>query len=181
MSIPDLWMPILVSAALVWILSAMVWMVFPWHKTDFSKTPDEEGLRAALKNAATGTYTVPHCADQKSMASPEVQQKFKEGPVAMVTVMPSGAPAMGGKLIACFLYYVFVGVLCAYMVSRTLSVDATYLQVFRIAGTVSFIAYGVAYIQDSIWFGRPPSLTAKSLLDALLYGLVTGGTFGWLV
>jgi hypothetical protein len=98
----------------------------------------------------------------------------------MITVMPPGAPAMGGKLIACFVYYVFVGVLCAYMVSRTLSIDAPYLQVFRIAGTVAFIAYGVAYIQDSIWFGRPVSLTAKSLLDALLYGLVTGGVFGWL-
>lgn len=180
MSILDLWMPILVSAALVWILSAMVWMVFPWHKPDFSPLPDEERIRAVMKGMSPGLYNVPHCVDQKTMATPEMQQKYKDGPVAIVTVMQSGTPKMGGKLVACFAYYVVVGILCAYFVTRTLSVDATYLQVFRIAGAVAFIAYGIAYIQDSIWFGRPASLTAKSLLDALLYGLVTGGAFGWL-
>ena len=180
MSILDLWMPIVVSAALVWILSAMVWMVFPWHKKDFRETTNEEGVRSALKGAYPGLYNVPHCVDQKSMATPEMQQKYIDGPVALITVMPSGAPTMGGKLLGSFLYNILVGILCAYLVTRTLSADATYLQVFRIAGTVAFIAYGIAYIQDSIWFGRPVSLTAKSLLDALLYGLVTGGAFGWL-
>lgn len=180
MSILDLWMPILVSAALVWVTSAMVWMVFPWHRKDFGKTTDEERVRAALKGAEPGLYSVPYCSDQKTMATPEMQQKYKDGPIALLTVMPSGAPAMGGKLLGSFLYNVFVGILCAYLVTRTVSVDATYLQVFRVAGTVAFIAYGIAYIQDSIWFGRPASLTAKSLLDALLYGLVTGGAFGWL-
>jgi hypothetical protein len=87
---------------------------------------------------------------------------------------------MGGKLVASFMYYIFVGAMCAYFVSRTLSPDAAYLQVFRVAGAVAFIAYGAAYIQDSIWFGRPIGITAKSLFDALLYGLITGGTFGWL-
>lgn len=180
MSILDLWMPIAVSAALVWILSAMVWMVFPWHKKDFTRTADEERVRAALKGAAPGLYSVPHCSDQRAMATPEMQQKYKDGPIALLTVMPSGTPAMGGKLLGSFLYNVFVGVLCAYLVTRTLGADAAYLEVFRIAGTVAFIAYGVAYIQDSVWFGRPVSLTVKSLLDALLYGLVTGGAFGWL-
>ena len=55
-----------------------------------------------------------------------------------------------------------------------------YLQVFRVAGTTAFAAYGMAYIQESIWFGRPYSVTAKNLLDALLYAVVTAGAFGWL-
>jgi hypothetical protein len=59
--------------------------------------------------------------------------------------------------------------------------NASYLAVFRIAGTVTWVAYGVAYIQDSIWFGRPWSITMKSLMDALIYGLLVGGVFGWLV
>jgi hypothetical protein len=159
----------------------MVWMVFPWHKKDFSPCPDEERVRSALKGSSPGLYSVPHCVDQKSMATPEMQQKYQDGPIAFVTVMASGTPKMGGKLLGSFLYNVLVGILCAYLVTRTLSTDAAYLQVFRVAGTVAFIAYGIAYIQDSIWFGRPVSLTAKSLLDALLYGLVTGGAFGWLV
>ena len=47
MSIPDLWLPILVSAVIVWIASALIWMALPWHKNDFAKTSDEEGVRAA--------------------------------------------------------------------------------------------------------------------------------------
>ena len=58
--------------------------------------------------------------------------------------------------------------------------DADYLALFRIAGATSFTAYGIAYLQDSIWFGRPWSITAKNLFDALIYGMLTGGAFGWL-
>jgi len=52
---------------------------------------------------------------------------------------------------------------------------------FRIAGTISFVANGIAVIPESIWFGRPWTITAKNLLDALIYALLTGGVFGWLV
>jgi len=173
-------MPILVSAAIVWIFSAMVWMVFPWHKSDFAKTGDEESVRAALKGLSPGLYNVPHCRDQNAYKEPEMQARFEEGPLAFITIVPSGLPKMGGKLIASFLYYVLVGIVCAYVVSRTVATDASYLQIFRIAGTVAFIAYGFAYIQDSVWFGRPISITLKSFLDAFLYSLLTAGVFGWL-
>ena len=48
MGIFSLWQAILASAVGVWLLSALVWMVFPWHKSDFSRTGDEEAVRAAL-------------------------------------------------------------------------------------------------------------------------------------
>ena len=95
-------------------------------------------------------------------------------------MVPDGLPQMGPKLAMSFLNNVLVGVLCAYFVSRTLDAEASYLAVFRISGTVAWIAYGIAYIQDSIWFGKPWPVTAKNLLDALIYGLLTGGVFGWL-
>ena len=87
---------------------------------------------------------------------------------------------MGSKLLMSFIYYVFVGCLCAYIVSRTTGDGASYLEVFRIAGAVAWIAYGIAIIPDSIWLGRPWPMTAKYVLDALIYGLLTGGVFGWL-
>jgi hypothetical protein len=34
--------------------------------------------------------------------------------------------------------------------------------------------------QQSIWYSRPWSTTAKHTLDGLIYGCLTGGTFGWL-
>ena len=180
MGIVELWMPILVSAVLVFIASALVWMVLPWHKTDFRKTGDEEAVRAALKGSEPGLYLLPYHTDPADLQDEAVQKKYIDGPQAYVTVIPNGLPQMGQKLGLSFLYYVFIGILCAYFVSRTTGPDAEYFQVFRIAGTTAFIAHGVAYVQESIWFGRPWPLTAKSFLDALIYSVLTGGAFAGL-
>ncbi len=180
MNIPDLWLPILVSAVVAWIASALVWTVLPWHKSDYAKTTDEEGVRAALKGLQRGFYNVPHCKDQKALKTPEMQQKFSDGPLAFITILQNGLPSMGRNMGLMFAYFIFVGILCAYMVGRTTGPDASYLEVFRIAGTVAWIANGVAHIPESVWFGRPWSNTLKAQLDALIYGLLTGGVFGWL-
>jgi len=181
MSFVVYWLPILVSAVVVFIASAAVWMAFKWHDSDFHKTDDEEAVRAALSGASPGYYLLPFCKQDPDMLKDEaVRQKFIDGPQAYITVIPNGVPQMGGKLLGSFVYYLFVGALCAYILSLTTSPDASYLDVFRVTCTVAWIAYGVAYIQDSVWFGRPRSMTMKSLLDALIYGLLTGGVFGWL-
>lgn len=180
MTIMTLWMPILVSAVVVFMAGAVIWMAMPWHKTDWSKTPDEEAIRGALKGTPPGQYTVPNCPDQAQYKAPDMQQKFIDGPQAFITVVPNGLPNMGPKLAMMFAYNLLVAVLCAYFVSRTVAPGADYLAVFRIAGAVAFVAYGVAYIQESVWFGRKWSATLKTFLDALIYGVLTGGIFGWL-
>ena len=181
MSIMTLWQPILASAVLVFVAGAVIWMIMPWHKTDWSKIPDEEGARNALRGLAPGQYNLPNCPDQSAYKEPDMQQKFKDGPIAFITVLPSGLPNMGPNLGLMFAYNVLVGVVCAYFVSRTAAPDADYLAIFRISGAVAFIAYGMAYVQENIWFGRPWSSTMKTFLDALIYALLTGGAFGWLV
>lgn len=178
MSIADFWLPILVAAAFTFVAGALIWMAMPWHKSDFSKTGDEDAVRAALKDDAPGTYTVPNVATNADFQTEETQQKLKDGPVAFITIVPSGIPTMGPKLIKNFLYNLLVASLCAYML--TLTAAESYLEVYRVTCTTAWMAYGVAYIQDSIWFGRPWALTAKNLFDALIYGLLIGGVFGWL-
>lgn len=180
MSIMTLWQPILATAVLVFVAGSVIWMAMPWHKTDWSKTSDEEGVRNALKGLAPGQYSVPHCADMADMNSPEIQQKMKDGPIAFITVSQSGSPNMGPPLVMMFIYNLAVAVLAAYFVSRFSSVGADYMSNFRIASAVTFIAYGLAYVQESIWFARPWSTTLKSFLDAAIYAGVTGGVFGWL-
>lgn len=180
MGILDLWIPILVSAVLVFVLSGLIWTVLPWHKSDFAKSGDEEAVRAALKGSSPGLYMVPYCTDPAELKNEEVAQKYIDGPQAFVTVVPNGLPSMGPKLGMSFVYNLVVGIICAYFVSRTASPEADYLAVFRVAGATAFVAYGIAYIQDSIWFGRPWALTAKTTFDSFLYALLTGGAFGWL-
>ena len=180
MTIMTLWQPILLSAALAFIAGSVIWMAMPWHKNDWSMVADQEGARNVLAGLVPGQYNLPHCADMKALDDPDMQQRFNEGPVAFITIVPSGLPAMGSKLVLMFAYNLLVAVVCAYFVSRTAAADADYLAVLRISGAVAFIAYGMAFVQDSVWFGRPWSATIKTFLDALIYAVLTGGVFGWL-
>lgn len=181
MGILDLWLPAVASAGVTFIASAIIWTGLKWHNRDYRKAGDEEAVRAALRGAEPGYYLVPYCMDPGEFKQAGTRQKYEEGPQAYITVIPNGVPKMAPKLVSAFVFFLFVGILCAYFVSRTLAPDADYLAVFRVAGTAAFIAHGIAIIPESIWFGRPWPMTLKTLLDALIYGLLTGGVFGWLV
>ncbi|MFW6010736.1 MAG: hypothetical protein ACOC9H_02340 [Gemmatimonadota bacterium] len=181
-SLGALWLPILVAAALVWVAGAIVWMVLPHHRNDFRQVPDEEAVRDALSSDALtpGQYTIPHAPDREAYQQPEIQEKFEEGPVAFLTVLPTGTAPMGKQLTLYFVYAVAVSLVAGYVASRTLGPGTAYMEVFQITGTVAWVAYGAAYVQEGVWFGRPWSFVVKNLVDALLYGLLTAGVFGWL-
>jgi hypothetical protein len=87
---------------------------------------------------------------------------------------------MGGNLLHWFIYTVLVGAFAAYIAAHSLAPGADYLSVFRISGCVAFIGYTVAIWQMSIWYKRSWGLALTSTIDGLIYGLLTGGTFGWL-
>lgn len=180
MGIIDLWVPILASAAACWVMSAIIWTLLKYHNKDYRQTVDEDAVRKALDGNAPGYYLLPYCTDPAELKDPAISKKYEEGPLAYITVVPNGLPAMGGRLAGQFVFFLLVGVTCAYFVTRTLAADADYLTVFRVAGTVAFVANAFAYIPESIWFGRPWSMTVKNFADALIYSLVTGGIFGWL-
>jgi len=100
--------------------------------------------------------------------------------VGMLTIRPSGAIAMGKFLGMWFAFTVIVGIFVAYLTGRTVAAGAHYLVVFRVAGTASFMGYSMGTIINSIWKGQPWSLAVKEIMDGLIYGCLTAGTFGWL-
>jgi hypothetical protein len=180
--IAALWLPILLSAVIVFVASSILHMVLPLHKNDYRKLPEEDKVMDALRSAGVTpgrVYHFPHCT-HKEMKTPEATEKFKRGPVGLLTVIPSGAPSMGKYLGQWFAYCLLVSYVVAYLTGRTLGPGMNYLVVFRVAGTVGFLAYGVGQIQDSIWKGQDWGVTLKHVADGLIYGLLTAGTFGWL-
>jgi hypothetical protein len=114
------------------------------------------------------------------MKSPEVVEKFKRGPIGLLTVIPSGPPAMGKYLGLWFVYCVVVSIVVACVAGSTLSAGTRYLVVFHLTGLAAFLAYGVGQVQDSIWKGQTWGVTFKHVVDGLIYALLTAGTFGWL-
>ncbi|MBI4540911.1 MAG: hypothetical protein HY704_15515 [Gemmatimonadetes bacterium] len=178
----SLWIPILLSAVIVFVASSIIHMVLPYHRTDFGKVPAEDEVRDALRKFSipSGEYVMPHAASREELKAPEFLEKTKKGPVAFLTVMESGPPSMGKSLVQWFLYCIVVGVFAGYIAGRALAPGSEYLAVFRFAGSTAFVGYALALWQNSIWYKRAWSTTLKSTFDALVYALLTAGTFGWL-
>lgn len=181
-SLTDLWLPILVSAALVFVVSSLVHMVLQWHNSDARALPAEDKTLAALRSAgvSAGEYRFPHCSSMKEMGSPEFAAKLQSGPVGHMTVFAGGSHGMGKSLLQWFIYCVVIGVFVAYTASLALQRGADYSVVFRFTGTVAVLGYALGSVTNSIWKGVPWSTTFKFIVDGVAYGLVTAGAFGWL-
>ena len=92
----------------------------------------------------------------------------------------SGELPFGKMMGQSFLYSLFIAVLVAYITGRTRGSGASFLEVFRVSGTVAFCCYVVALWRDWIWWGRSTRFTLTYSVDGFAYALVTGATFGWL-
>ena len=181
-SLGSLWLPILLSSVLVFAVSAIIHMVLKYHNKDYTKLPNEDAVRATIRagNPPPAQYIIPHCTDMKDMEKPEMKQKYAEGPVAVMNLMRPGKPNMGTYLTQWFVFVLFVSFFIAYIAAHAIAPGTRYLEVFRVVGAIAFLAYGAGQIPESIWWGRPWKVTLKGVLDGLVYGLVTAGTFGWL-
>jgi hypothetical protein len=178
----QLWLPILLSAVLVFVVSSLIHMLSPWHKTDYAPVPNEDQVRNALRPFAIppGDYLVPRPMGREQMKSPEFAQKMNEGPNMVLTVWSNGPPSMAAPLVGWFIYLLVVGIFAGYIAGRALPPGSVYLQVFRFVGATAFLAYSMALWQMSIWYRRSWSTTIKSTIDGLIYALLTAGVFGWL-
>jgi hypothetical protein len=177
-----LWLPILLSAVIVFVASSVIHMFLPWHRTDYRKAPEEDRLQEALRPLAIppGDYMVPCPGTPDNMRSPEFKEKLKKGPVLMLTVMPANWMSMGRNMGLWFIYLVVVSLFAAYVTSRALHAGTAYLEVFRFAGVAAFLSYSMALWPMWIWYRRSWRTTIKATIDGLVYSLLTAGTFGWL-
>ncbi|MBL7960615.1 hypothetical protein JNL27_10295, partial [bacterium] len=114
-SILSLWLPILLSAVTVFIVSSIIHMFLHWHKGEYPKLANEEQVMDALRpmNLKPGDYMVPRAASMEDMKSEAFADKMKKGPVLIMTVLPNGTPSMSGNLIQWFLYSLVIGVFAA--------------------------------------------------------------------
>ena len=175
----SLWLPVIVSAVVVFVASSILHMALKYHKSDHRRLPNEDAVREVLAraNLAPGIYFTPYCADMKELKDPAVKAKFEKGPVGSMTIYPKGAPTMGKHLALWFGYCVLVSFTAAYVARHTLLPGGDGMLVMRITGTVAFAAYALSHVHDSIWKGQPWVNTARFILDGVVYSLLTGLTF----
>jgi len=173
-----LWLPVVLSAVGVFIVSAVLHMALKYHKRDYRSLPNEEAVRAALGGSlAPGLYFTPYCTDMKQTQEPGMKEKFVKGPVAMITIRPRGEVAMGKHLALWFGYTLLVSFTVAYIARHTLAPGAAGIDVLRLTGTIAFVGYGFGTFIDSIWKGQPWSNSFLEMLDGAIYAVTTGVLF----
>ena len=180
--LPQLWLPILVTAVLVFIASSLIHMVIKWHNSDYKKLSNEDDVRAAIRagSPVPGQYVLPYCSDMKDMQGEAMQKKFIDGPVGMLTLRKNGPPSMGGSLIQWFIYLLIVAAIAGFIALRIYGVQGEAHRAGHLVGLISFLTYTGGSVQMGIWMGKPWGSVAKDVLDALIYATISAFTFQFL-
>lgn len=178
----SLWLPIVLSAVIVFVASSIIHMMLSYHNSDYRKTPNEEDLQDTLRKFSIppGDYIIPCSQGAAGMKDPKYKEMLKKGPAVIMTVFPSGGFNMGPTLAMWFVYCLVVSAFAAYVTGRAVGAGTSYLTVFRFAGVTAFAAYALALWQSTIWYKHSLSTTIKNTFDGFIYALLTAGTFGWL-
>lgn len=177
-----LWLPLLVSAAVVFVASALAWTVMPHHRSDFLPADDEDRLADAVRRCAAkpGAYYFPW-ADKGAERTEEYRRKVAAGPVGLLRVRnPASALDMKGAMVKSFVFNLVVATLVAYVAGHAHGPGAPYMDVFGTVGPATFLAYALSGVHESIWMGLPRSAAIKQGVDGFVYALLTAGIFGWL-
>jgi len=181
-SFSALWLPILLSAVFVFFVSSILHMALPYHKSDYRKLPEEDRVLDALRSASVTpgrAYHFPYTS-HKEMKTPAAQERFKRGPVGLLTIIPSGPPAMGKYLGLWFVYCLLISAFVGCLAGLTHARGAEFHEIFHFAALTAFLAYAAAQLQDSVWKAQTWGVTFKHVFDGFLYALATGATFAWL-
>src|SRR5205823_2320698 len=123
-----LWLPIVGSAVLVFVVSSVIHMMSPWHKSDYPKLANEDKVMDALRPLAIppGDYFIPRPSSREEMGSAAFAEKANRGPVVVFTVMPNGQMSMARNLGLWFVYIVVVTLFAAYVAARALPPGVRY-------------------------------------------------------
>jgi len=179
-SLAALWLPIVLSAVLVFVVSSIIHMATRWHANDFGRLAAEDAVIDALRgfNLPPGDYAAPLPESMAHMSSPEYKAKQARGPIFALTVF--GETSIPRNLVKWFVYSLVVAAIAAYVASIALPAGAPYMSVFRMTSTVALAGYVLALWQRWIWYSASLGYTVRASIDGLIYALLTGGVFGGL-
>ena len=140
-----LWLPILLSAVIVFALSSVIHMFMP-GKGDYPNTSNEAKVMDALRPLAIppGDYMFPRPASMKEMGFSGVRRQAEQGSAMIVTAPPNGPVTMGREAQrSWFVFSVVVGAFAAYIAGRAPPRGTDYLRVFQFVGAAAFMGYSL--------------------------------------
>jgi len=178
----SLWLPILLSAVAVFVVSSLIHMLLGYHAADWKRVPEEDAVQDALRTFTIppGDYMLPWPTSAAHGQSDEFKAKVNKGPVLLMTTWPAGPQSMAWSLGLWFVYAIVVSKVAALVAGTTIPPGADGHLVFHTVALVAFAGYALALAQHSIWYHRRWRTTLVSMFDGAVYALITAGVFAWL-
>lgn len=179
-----LWLPILLSAAAVWVLSIIFGMPFLHHKHDWvGLAPHEEDAFMEFLRTSSikpGNYLFPDFRTREAMETEKVKKALQGGPVGHLSVWKTPL-TMGDKLVGTFVVHLVVSIFIAYLarVAIPASGPAGFAKVFQVAATAGILAYCFSTIPSALWWGSSKRTIVANVFDGVVFGLVIGAIFAW--
>ena len=176
-----LWLPTIVSAVAIFVLSSIIHMVVPWHKNDYARFPDEAAVLDSLRmhNLPPGEYMAPRPSSRSDMSSPEFREKVKRGPLVILNIASGDSVSMGKPLVLWLIYVLIISALSGHVAWATNMVNPDGRYVFHTVAITALLGYAGALWQQTIWFRKPWLTSLKGTFDGLIYAVVTGLIFAY--
>jgi hypothetical protein len=176
----SLWIPILLAAVAVFVVSFVCWMVLPLHKHDFTPMADDGPLRSAVRGVGLkpGRYMFPFARDAASRKSKEFMAKYEEGPTGIITIFrPMN---MGVNMLLTFAVFLAATFLIGYLLSITLQRGNDFWRVFQVATTIGVLTYSFSQVPYQIWYQATRANKIACFVEGVVYGITTGLVFALL-
>jgi hypothetical protein len=177
-SLASLWLPILLTTVAVLVASLVLCIATPLHKNDWRKLRGEDAFLDFVRgqDVAPGQYMCP-AFSQDEMKDPAKKARFDRGPWCMLRVL--AAPNMGRMLGLWSLHLLIVALFVGYVAHLALGATEPAMHVFRLTSAMALIVHAGGALPTAVWEGKPTSVALKSILDGVVYALITGAIFAW--
>ena len=178
----SLLLPIAVAAIAVFILTSVIHMAMPWHKSDYGRVPDDDAVLDALRplNIPPGDYMVPSPYATGGGRNPEFTANHHRGPNVLMTIRHGETMKMGKYMGQWFLFTLLIAGIAGCVTGSIVKPGGDDHAIFHYASIVTFCSYTLGAWPLSIWYHRKWSTTLKGAFDALIYGVATGLVFAWM-
>ena len=178
----SLLLPIVLASVAVFILSTIIHMAMPWHKSDYGNVPNDDAAIAAIQslNLAPGDYAVPNPRLPGGGKNPNFIAHFERGPAFHMTVIPPGGMHMGKYMGPWFGFMLLISAIAGWVTGSIVAPGGNPHAVFHFSAIITACSYGFGTWPLSVWYHRKWSTAFKETFDAILYGLATGAVFMWM-
>jgi hypothetical protein len=105
---------------------------------------------------------------------------MKEGPAGFLLLRKPSGPEMGPALGQWFVLTLVIAFVVGHVAAMTLAPGADHIAVFHLVSVLAFLAYAGSQAQEAIWRAVPWAAVIKTIIDGIVFALVTGGVFALL-